>query len=436
MAGMQRCENLLDTTNQTGVELANSSQVPTLPSISIFFSPPESVVASAMFVLNRVSSAPVKFDAKYHDALKRKRDVNLYIADGRVVFQFNYNNTVIEAVKKYIKGRTWDKTVGVKGSWTCPIECLPDAVALYEHMGRSADSAIKERAAKVRSAGGSSRINFEVRVAQFDGSSTKTNPSIGSLIVTFAYDPALVAAIKQLSPAQRSYDKKSKSWTLDLLALPEVLEHLKPLGYDVSEMQSLQNLSVSCERVGELLFPASGLSEDEDGRRLNELLLELNKLLKQVQDVPVLDGPARLDSSDCGAAKRRKLTHLDTDDFLIGGWADSVMSAFRGLSSRIPAMPADCDCGHPEKLIGGRHCCRYFGTFSCACGHRWTSAYCWKGERQACRICELESLPIKKEQLDGRPGSGTGGGHDSSRCTKCLRLGYDCSNAGMFAGLF
>ena len=56
------------------------------------------------------------------------------------------------------------------------------------------------------------------------------------------------------------------------------------------------------------------------------------------------------------------------------------LCAHRGIRN-VP--PAGCDCGHPWKRVGGRHVCRYFGYFSCACGKRWTSAYTWKGERQA-----------------------------------------------------
>ena len=89
--------------------------------------------------------------------------------------------------------------------------------------------------------------------------------------------------------------------------------------------------------------------------------------------------------------------------------------------------PADCDCGQPHKRVGGRHVCRYFGYFHCACGNRWTSAYTWKGEQQACRRCDRESAPAKTEKLDGRVGMGNGKPHDSSRCSMCAQLGYDCS---------
>ena len=102
--------------------------------------------------------------------------------------------------------------------------------------------------------------------------------------------------------------------------------------------------------------------------------------------------------------------------------------ALRLLAPIVPAAVNSCDCGQPWRLKGGRHICRYFGYFDCGrCHKRWTSAYCWEGERQACRACNQESLPYKKEKLDGRPGMGNGKPHDSSRCSMCAQLGYDCS---------
>ena len=89
--------------------------------------------------------------------------------------------------------------------------------------------------------------------------------------------------------------------------------------------------------------------------------------------------------------------------------------------------PDDCDCGKPHIKVGGKHTCRYFGTFECSCGNQWTSAYCWKGEMQACRSCKLESLPIRKDKLDGRIGRGGTGAHDSLNCGKCRSLGYSCT---------
>ena len=100
----------------------------------------------------------------------------------------------------------------------------------------------------------------------------------------------------------------------------------------------------------------------------------------------------------------------------------------RLLAPVVPVAVSSCDCGHPRRRMGGRHICRYFGYFECGrCHKRWTSAYCWEGERQGCRACNQESLPYKKEKLDGRQGMGNGKPHDSGRCSMCAQLGYDCS---------
>ena len=102
--------------------------------------------------------------------------------------------------------------------------------------------------------------------------------------------------------------------------------------------------------------------------------------------------------------------------------------AFCSLARR-PLAPADCDCGHPHRLIGGRHCCQYYGSFKCSqCHNPWTSAYTWKGEKQACRNCNVEMMPWKTDQLECRLSMSTiSGAHDCARYAMCRKLGYDCS---------
>lgn len=279
-----------------------------------------------------------------------------------------------------------------------------------------------------------------------------------------------------LSPVQRSYDPLTKAWTVDILALPELLNHLKPLGFSPSSR--LEALVQSCSDLQNVLWgtPAESLpaaydkgtdselidlvdtddeeeeisvapivNEAERGQKLETALKALVSLVSQDEA-----GESRttvLDRSDCGTAKRQRLTEAqlgwkgrkfgdfdddDYDDDGFFGGSSSMFSSFaqRHLlkSSRASTAPIDCDCGHSWKRVGGKHVCRYFGTFHCDCGNRWTSAYCWKGEKQACRRCNKESLPVKKDLLDGRPSkNATGGAHDSARCAMCRRLGYDCS---------
>lgn len=190
--------------------------------------------------------------------------------------------------------------------------------------------------------------------------------------------------------------------------------------------------------------------------KIKEALTELQRLVRDEK----ADVPGAIDQSDCGEAKRRKITaqqkswarggdggiygdgyddDSDDDDGDLLNWVSGLymrahqsLAARRGQASRgasgAGAVPADCDCGNPFKRVGGRHVCRYFGYFNCgSCGNRWTSAYTWKGERQACRGCNKESAPYKTEQLDGRAGMGNGKPHDSARCSMCRQLGRDCS---------
>lgn len=412
------------------------------------------------------------FPEEFRDALKRKRNVNLYISGGRVVWEFAYNARVIQAIKEHIKGRTWNPSLKC---WTCPLESLPDSIALFEFMGRSVDDSLKKRANEIEASYGGSSASDAIKLAieldlieqeqDDDGSS-----SIGSVLVTFLYDADVVSALKMLSPVQRSYNPETKAWSVDILALPELLEHLEPLGFHPSPR--LQEVAKSCSELENLLWNQEltgseaqpiDIDADEEEKALpiaNEgdraQLLEdgLKRLVSVVGNMKKSEGARKLDRSDCGQAKRRRTTDsqakwsarnsrdfdFDSDDdfdddfgydSFFGG---DLFSSFtrRHLrksetKSRVTSPALDCDCGQPWKRVGGKHVCRYFGTFHCRdCGNQWTSAYCWKDEKQACRGCNRESLPVKKDQLDGRPSKRTGA-HDSARCAMCKRLGYDCS---------
>ncbi|CAE8646879.1 unnamed protein product [Polarella glacialis] len=414
--------------------------------------------------------------------LKKKRDVNLYIKDNEVCFQFKFNQAVIDAVKAFLPGRRYD---AVAKTWKCPLESLPSAIALYEHMGRTVDAELKRRAAEVKSTCGGASSSASIRLLielQGSGSVAEGSVKVGSCAVSFNYDAEVVAAIKQLPPSLRSYEPAVRLWHIDVLALPELLEVLGPLGYKPSHnlleicrlLQALSALLFSAPQVATTTTtttetsagPSSqGSSEHAGGMpclppasdRSRDFDRVLQELVQQV--CGQIEG--RVNRADVGQAKRRKLTPqqkafsaggLDMD-FFTDSEDDGLPDAFnnnnsnnnhnnnmlldysRFLRSSFPprtrdsAPPTDCDCGQPWRLLAGRHCCRYYGTFCCVgCGNQWTSAYAWRGERQACRNCEKESLPVKTEPLLARPGANAaGGGHDCSRCSKCRQLGHDCS---------
>jgi len=213
------------------------------------------------------------FPTEFRNAFYRKRDVNLYIGGNQVVWEFAYNPLVIRAIKEHIKGRTWNPNLGVKGCWTCPLETLPDAIALYEFMGRTVDENLKKRAKEIKeSFGGTSAsdaIKLTVQLAlkgHRDGKDfADTTNAIGSVLVTFLYDAKVVSALKMLSPVQPSYDPATKAWTVDILALPELVEHLEPLGY-------VHSIDAS-RRSGKCLFGLAKplvvrrISNERQGRR-------------------------------------------------------------------------------------------------------------------------------------------------------------------------
>ena len=202
------------------------------------------------------------FPEIYRNALKRKRNVNLFIQDNLVVWQFSYNLQVISAIKEHIKGRQWNPNIGEKGCWTCPLESLPEAIALYEHMGRTPDTALKERARRIKSIYGGASASDAIKIcARF--SLEKANDeerlcidghndvSFGSASLTFLYDANVVEALKMLPPKLRSYNPTSRSWTIDLLALPLVLSFFSPLGYLPSN--KLKTVADSISNIDEIM---------------------------------------------------------------------------------------------------------------------------------------------------------------------------------------
>ena len=132
------------------------------------------------------------------------------------------------------------KLSGVKGSWLCPLESLPECIALFKYMGREPDRDLKERAKEIAKAysGGSAsdaiKISISLSVNGNNSSSslfTNNHMALGSAALTFYYDAAVVETLKILPPPCRHYDPLTKEWTIDILAVPHALEFLRPIGY-------------------------------------------------------------------------------------------------------------------------------------------------------------------------------------------------------------
>jgi hypothetical protein len=438
---------------------------------------------------------PARFDEIYKNAFRRKKDVNLYINGGQVFWEFAFDRTVMDAIKQYIPGRTWNPN---SKKWSNPIESLPDAIELYEYMGRTPNESLKKRAKEViKACGGTNPTEIITLPVHLDihntGENQKqhgetisltentTSTRLGTVNVQFMYNSDIVSAIKNLPPTQRSFNPVTKQWPIDLLALPELLEHLEPLGY--SPCEKLTALGSTCRELVDCMdrhqqnqgsrlssSPAKDpaqqssygtgngaltssiedtldiptmLPQDEDpaGETHDIVKAQLGDTLKNIMTLFTKHKEERkeavIDRADCGESKRRKLTpsqELWALKKMIGSDDDYNLYdlvARRLMRSTVSSpAPIDCDCGKPWKITGGTHVCRYFGTFQCSCGHTWTSAYTWKSEMQSCKSCNKESVPIHKEQLQPGKGKGGGGGHhDSSRCSRCRRLGHDCSSA-------
>ena len=191
--------------------------------------------------------------------------------------------------------------------------------------------------------------------------------------------------------------------------------------------------------TGDNTWDTSPKKKEDETIVLNEeeQVLKLEKMMKDMIDHVVSNNndnkhiSDKMLSSDCGSSKRNKISTLL---YRKNSWIDSLdgLSLFASKtfkSRKQNHVPTDCDCGRPEIRHRGVHTCRYFGTFAChVCGNNWTSAYCWKGEKQACRCCEAKSLPIETRPLERGLGVVGGGEHDSARCGRCRSLGYNCNS--------
>lgn len=200
-----------------------------------------------------------KFPEMYHNLFYRKRDINLLVKDGLVVWEFAYNTQIIKAIKDHIKGRAWNTNMGIKYCWTAAIECLPDCIDLYEHMGRIASNELKKRAKQIKKSYGYSSASDAIKLSvdiylntnteKITGSSNNDEEenndlSVGSSSATFLYDANIVSSFKMLPPTQRSYNPAFKVWTIDLFALPFLLDSVIPLGYNATTcLRTISNLT-------------------------------------------------------------------------------------------------------------------------------------------------------------------------------------------------
>ncbi|CAB9500866.1 expressed unknown protein [Seminavis robusta] len=371
-----------------------------------------------------------KFEDMYRNAFKGKRNVNLYISGQQVIWEFSFDRTIMAAIKEYVPNRSFDGTIK---KWVNPVESLPEAIELYEFMGRSPDEELLERSNQVTQARKTAVDPREVITLMVRPEDTATNATwpFGSVHVQFLFDAKIVSSIKLLPPSQRQFDPMTKHWPIDLLALPYLLEVLLPLEYRPSK--ELSALCGKCKEISGIINTqaSNAYAEDNDENRDGD---DSGSSGEQDSDITT-QAKLSINRDNCGYSKRPKLTVAQEvwslkkkEGTMLEDEFDYDILASRVLSRRAKAE--GCDCGEPWRLSGGKHICRFFGTFDCDnCGHSWTSAYTWKGERQACRRCEEESYPAKTERLQS--GIGTNGGglgqHDSSRCSRCQKLGYNCS---------
>ena len=144
-------------------------------------------------------------------------------------------------------------------------------------------------------------------------------------------------------------------------------------------------------------------------------------------------------SSEGDDAMPGVLLHLADEDTdwprsLEGEWQAVACCKVAASPSVAAGSPAACDCGLPWLVDrSGAHQCRYYGTFECGlCGQTWASAHTWLGETQGCDACKAAGTPTmvapsSMAKLRYGAHHKSGRHHDTEQCSKCERLGYDCS---------
>lgn len=79
--------------------------------------------------------------------------------------------------------------------------------------------------------------------------------TLGKVHVKFMSNAKFVDAIKNLPPSQRSFHPTLKVWPIDLLALPDLLEHLLLLGYAPS-CDKVKASCASCRAIAKSMYTA------------------------------------------------------------------------------------------------------------------------------------------------------------------------------------
>jgi hypothetical protein len=245
------------------------------------------------------------------------RDVNLYVKDGQVWWEFSYNQKAVDAIKEYIPGRKWNPAP-IK-QWSNPLESLPEAIELYEFMGRTANQDFKQRADAMRKACGGTRPSEVISLTVvMDGdlsakvpsdSSPFLQPNFGTVNVKFTYNADIVSAIKMLPPNQRSFDPVTKYWPVDLLALPDLVEHLLPLEYAPCD-----KLKALCQAVRDITKALYIIIPDDDDDHDDSNLSpgNTNTFCQPVKEEPTKEAPILSSSVEPVAAEKQEQNEVGT----------------------------------------------------------------------------------------------------------------------------
>eukprot|EP01114_Cavostelium_apophysatum_P013302 TRINITY_DN3190_c0_g1_i1.p1 TRINITY_DN3190_c0_g1~~TRINITY_DN3190_c0_g1_i1.p1 ORF type:complete len:415 (+),score=84.17 TRINITY_DN3190_c0_g1_i1:39-1247(+) len=320
---------------------------------------------------------PKEFPPHYRGISKGQR-IHIVPLRNEAQVIFEYDHVLVDAIKEYVKGRRFDQ---YSKSWFVPFESLDELVELLRYMGVFVPLLIAQIAKDHKQKG--------------DVITLAISPMENDIEVDFLYNPDIIASIKQIHPRRRTWNDRTKKWTVSLKALPDLLECL---GHP-------NDLEVTDEHLLEL-------SKEIAEKNIEEEEMNLASMPSSQSSQPTQSAPAA--SSPVNQSPQKFTANLNLTS---------------PNKRKREEETAGCNCGKPWQKVDGIHICRYYGHFNCGnCNNKWTSGWTWKGETQACRKCGRESNPYQCDPLKSDRVDNSQGPHDEKRCGMCRKLGKACNS--------
>jgi hypothetical protein len=168
----------------------------------------------------------------YKDKFVKRRVLFSNLPNGDCEVEFSYDRSLIDIIKTHIAGRSYNPN---DHTWTIPHNSLPQAIALFTFLGVKVPQKM-DKIMKNYTPGASTDV---ITIERLKVTS----------VVSFQYKPDIVNCAKMIHPHQRTYDPYKKNWIISLAALPQFVETIRHVGYDLVPL-ALQQLVDQIEQGG------------------------------------------------------------------------------------------------------------------------------------------------------------------------------------------